>query len=264
LTDSVTGQPFFDSTHQLPAISANTWDDYEEGTEIQTGIDNCFTTVASANNRILSWQNSTTNSDATDQTIQQYEIFQDTPTVTFARIATIDRSDPRFATKQFDVGPFIVSPPNWFYVQARGKASITNHLSSNVDVWPSTGTVTISGFERTIIPPCPPPPMECDQTPISDSGDVTITINGMSKSAYYGDGSSSASIASDLASAFNSDPSSPVTATLSGSAINFKTKLGGSDTHYTMYSTYSYDSSDFNGPSFRGDCSGSTLTGGVG
>lgn len=264
LNDPLTGSVFLDATHVLPAYSANTWDDYEEGTEIQTGIDNCYTTTASATNRILSWQINTSNADATEDTIQQYEIFQDTPTVTFARIATIDRSDPRFTTKQFDVSSFIVSPPNWFYVQARGKASITDHLSSNVDVWPSTGTVTISGFERTTIPPCPPPPMECDQTPIYDSGSVTITINGVAETAYYGDVSTSASIASDLASAFNSDPASPVTATLSGSTISFKTKLGGSDTHYSLYSTYFYDDGDFNGPSFTGNCSGSTMTGGVG
>ena len=32
---------FYSSAHQLPALIIPTWNDYEEGTEIETGIDNC-------------------------------------------------------------------------------------------------------------------------------------------------------------------------------------------------------------------------------
>jgi hypothetical protein len=38
---------FYSASHQLPALIIPTWNDYEEGTEIETGIDNCVEVKAS-------------------------------------------------------------------------------------------------------------------------------------------------------------------------------------------------------------------------
>jgi len=38
---------FYSASHQLPALIIPTWNDYEEGTEIETGIDNCIEVKAS-------------------------------------------------------------------------------------------------------------------------------------------------------------------------------------------------------------------------
>ena len=38
---------FYSASHQLPALIIPTWNDYEEGTEIETGIDNCAEVKAS-------------------------------------------------------------------------------------------------------------------------------------------------------------------------------------------------------------------------
>jgi hypothetical protein len=41
---------------QLAAVMVDTWDDYEEGTEIETGIDNCLSSVTtSLAGTTLSW-----------------------------------------------------------------------------------------------------------------------------------------------------------------------------------------------------------------
>ena len=270
-------QPYFDSNHQIPYMLVATWDDYEEGSEIETGIENCFTTNAFPDPntpRTLDWQIIANNGDAAEDTVQQYEIFQDTPTMTFGRIAVIDRNDPRFVTKKFDVSSFISNPPNWFFVQARAKPSLSNHLSSNVDFWPSWGSVTINGGEQSydydpcynpdIEPPIGQPPPSCPRT-MYDSGTVSITVNGFTETVSYGSGSTPNSIAVALVNAFNADPSSPVTATVDeGIEVYFTTKLAGRDTHYSLSTTYTYDTTDFSGPSFWGTTSGATLTGGVG
>ena len=46
---------FYSSSHQLPALIIPTWNDYEEGTEIETGIDNCVNLQASASDEGLTW-----------------------------------------------------------------------------------------------------------------------------------------------------------------------------------------------------------------
>jgi hypothetical protein len=45
-TFAVVGR-FYSASHQLPALIIPTWNDYEEGTEIETGIDNCVEVKAS-------------------------------------------------------------------------------------------------------------------------------------------------------------------------------------------------------------------------
>ena len=46
---------FYSAAHQLPALIVPTWNDYEEGTEIETGIDNCVNIQASVNDQSLAW-----------------------------------------------------------------------------------------------------------------------------------------------------------------------------------------------------------------
>ena len=46
---------FYSARHQLPALIIPTWNDYEEGTEIETGVDNCVNVRASVEGEKLSW-----------------------------------------------------------------------------------------------------------------------------------------------------------------------------------------------------------------
>ncbi|MFL6236360.1 MAG: Ig-like domain-containing protein [Thermoanaerobaculia bacterium] len=65
----------YSSTTQLPYLLISTWNDYEEGTEIETGIDNCYTINASLSSSTLTWTPASTDSNATESTIDHYEIF---------------------------------------------------------------------------------------------------------------------------------------------------------------------------------------------
>jgi hypothetical protein len=46
---------FYSTLNQLEALQLVTWNDYEEGTEIETGVDNCVTVAGSISGNVLSW-----------------------------------------------------------------------------------------------------------------------------------------------------------------------------------------------------------------
>jgi len=96
-----------------------------------------------------------------------------------------------------------------------------------------------------------------------DAGTVSITVNGVTKSASYGQNSTLSGLASSLASAFNGDSGAPVTASTSGATVNLTTRVTGASTNYSLSTTSSTSQSAyFSHPSFSGSASGSTLTGG--
>lgn len=116
----------------------------------------------------------------------------------------------------------------------------------------ATGSVTIGGSEKKFCDPNGPLPPHCSY--IYDTGTVTVTVNGSGKTARYGSTSTSSSIASAITTAFNNDPNSPVTASLSGATITFTSVLSGNASNYSFSTTsQTNDPTDFVGPSFRGN-----------
>jgi RHS repeat-associated protein len=126
------------------------------------------------------------------------------------------------------------------------------------------GTVTINGFENsTTIDPCADQGgfSSCPRT-IWDSGSVSLTIGGLAKSVGYSRLSTPSSLASGLASAFGNTGTYTVTA--SGSVITITANnAGASGNSITLSATSgTSDFTDFGGPSFTAQASGSTLSGG--
>jgi len=120
------------------------------------------------------------------------------------------------------------------------------------------GSVTISGSERSTSGSCNE--RSCS---IYDIGGVQVTVNGYSKTVNYGQGSTPSGIASALATAFNGDTNSPVTASSSSNILTLTSKATGSASNYSLSATsWTNDPTDFSGPSFTTSNSGSALTGG--
>ncbi len=46
---------YYSASNQLPFVQLATWNDYEEGTEIESGIDNCVTVSAALSGQTLKW-----------------------------------------------------------------------------------------------------------------------------------------------------------------------------------------------------------------
>ncbi len=99
--------------------------------------------------------------------------------------------------------------------------------------------------------------------PVNDTGTVTITVNGFTKSASYGSTSTASSVASALGNAFSGDTSSPVNASVSGGTITFAAKTGGATTNFVLSASSATNQSGFTGTSFPASASGANLTGGA-
>jgi YD repeat-containing protein len=124
----------------------------------------------------------------------------------------------------------------------------------------SSATVTITGSaKQTQAPDCP----LHQSCPIYDSGSVAITVNGVSVSASYTGPLTSASMASGLASAINTTPGMPVTATVSSSTLTLQSVGTGTAVNYGFSLSTSYDTTDFTSPSFSFTPASGTMTGGT-
>jgi RHS repeat-associated protein len=146
-------------------------------------------------------------------------------------------------------------------IKATGSTSVTGALQNHPQGGAkATGTVTISGTERTyqdrsdcnIVNGH----LVCATAP--DNGTVWISVNGVKETYFFGDGDTANSVAFQLTSSFNTDPASPVNATLSGTTITLTSKVVGSSTNYALSVGQTSHAS-----SFIPAASGATLTGGA-
>jgi RHS repeat-associated protein len=126
---------------------------------------------------------------------------------------------------------------------------------------PGSGSVTIAGSEEGPVNSCPP-----NNCPIYDSGNFTVTVNGMGVGGAgysYGGTDTPSTIAAALATAINNDSSSPVTASASGGTVSVISKTTGSSTDYSLAVSMSSNTTFFPTPSFTISPSGTDLTGGM-
>jgi hypothetical protein len=146
-----------------------TWSDYDEGTEIETGIDNCVDSITdSIDGNTLSWQvNFTTRSDGStgdDSTIDRFDIYDSSDGENLTLVESVCNlggalitgdhlcTGAGSPTRSLDVKTLLHTVGlHKVYVQAVGKPSILNHVTTTalnyqpVDVTvtsQSSGTVT--------------------------------------------------------------------------------------------------------------------------
>jgi hypothetical protein len=119
----------YGTSRQLPFLGVNSWNDYEEGTEIETGIDNCLSLTASVSGSTLSWQPSFSASSGSEETILKYIVYElgtDGDTLT-------QRGSYSTSTHSVDLTQFsLPAAKHTLYVQAVGRASILNKMSAPV------------------------------------------------------------------------------------------------------------------------------------
>jgi hypothetical protein len=113
---------FYSAAHQLPALIVPTWNDYEEGTEIETGIDNCVDVKAFINDDNLAWTIA-----GSEDTIDHYGILaQQGPQ--WVHVADVPAGS--HAIKLRDL--HLIPETGTLCVEALGKASLLNHFSPAV------------------------------------------------------------------------------------------------------------------------------------
>jgi hypothetical protein len=115
---------FYSAGNQLPAMEIVTWNDYEEGSEIESGIDNCAFLVPSASAGTLSW---TLGGGASESTISQYTVYASVDGQNLSKLANVPAGTHSLSLAQFN----LPSPVSLF-VQAVGQSSIRNVMSAPV------------------------------------------------------------------------------------------------------------------------------------
>jgi hypothetical protein len=123
---------YYSASQPLPYMQIVTWNDYEEGTEIESGVDNCVTISAQASGTALTWTLT-----GQENTIDHYSVF-----VSLDGENLMPFADLPAGTHSLDLAPYSLYPVQYkFFVKAVGKASIRNHMSDAVTIVPRTRTV---------------------------------------------------------------------------------------------------------------------------
>jgi hypothetical protein len=120
----------YNSGRQLPALQLVTWNDYEEATEIESGISNCLTLSAAAAGNSLQW---TIQGDP--GTVDHYVAYISTDGKNLMALG-----DAMAGTNSMNLCSYSIPNGNYvLYVQAVGKPSIANQISGPVKFTPTCG-----------------------------------------------------------------------------------------------------------------------------
>jgi hypothetical protein len=111
----------YNSTKSLPALQLVTWNDYEEGTEIESGIDNCFSVSAAVSGNSLNWA-----PKGDERTVDHYQLYISSDGQNLMPLAdmAVGLRSVNLCSYSVPVGKYVL------YVQAVGKPSMANPISS--------------------------------------------------------------------------------------------------------------------------------------
>lgn len=119
--------------YPLPFVLIASWNDYEDGTEIETGVDNCAALTASVASNTLTW---TINPSANTNTIDHFTVWDSTDGV---NLTLIQDNIPPTQTA-INLADYTISSGTYkLYVKAQGLPSYSNYMSNAVS-WTTGGT----------------------------------------------------------------------------------------------------------------------------
>ncbi len=115
---------FYSSTNQLASLQIVTWNDYDEGTAVEMGIDNCIYMQPSISGNTLSWNVA----GGPEDTVDHYTVFSSTDGQNLAKLADVPTG-----THSLDLTPFPLSAGKFtLYVKATGRPGIQNKMSAPI------------------------------------------------------------------------------------------------------------------------------------
>lgn len=111
-------------TGRLDAVQVVTWHDYEEGTEIQSGIDNCQKVTLSVSGQVLNW------AVGDESTLDHYKAY-----ISLDGQKLMTLGDFPVGTHTLDLRPFNFANATYkVMVKAVGKPSVLNHMSNSASM----------------------------------------------------------------------------------------------------------------------------------
>ncbi len=118
---------FGGSNPQIPYMQVATWNDYEEGTEVETGVDNCYSVRATLSGSKLSWSLiSSDPSYSSTSTIHHFKVyFADSKGDVYVAANLLPVS-----THSFDLSKVVPQGTWTVYVEMIGQPLIINQMSN--------------------------------------------------------------------------------------------------------------------------------------
>ena len=118
----------YSANRQLPYLQLVTWNDYEEGTEIESGIDSCVSLQPSVSGNTLEWS-----VNGNENTVDHYTVYSSTDGQNLAKL-----TDAKPGVHSVDLCSLPVpSGTNQLLVQAVGKPSLANRMPGPVSYTPA-------------------------------------------------------------------------------------------------------------------------------
>jgi PKD repeat protein len=143
---------YYSTSNQLDAFQLVTWNDYEEGTALEMGIDNCVGISTSVTGNTLSWVLS-----GQANTIDHYTVFISLDGVNLMPLANVAAG-----TTSLNLGSFSLAPAAYkIFVKAIGKPFLTNKMSGAV-------SYTVANL---------PPTVMLSATPTSGAATLLVSAN---------------------------------------------------------------------------------------
>jgi len=119
---------FGGSNPQLPYVQVVTWNDYEEGTAVEDGIDNCYTVNASLSGSQLTWSLAASDSYASTATIHHFNVYYEDAAGKLYSAA----SNLSVTTNLLDLSSVVPTGTWTVYVEMVGQPLIINRMSNGV------------------------------------------------------------------------------------------------------------------------------------
>ncbi|MGC2696100.1 MAG: PKD domain-containing protein [Candidatus Angelobacter sp.] len=169
---------YYSAAREMLGIQLVTWNDYEEASEIESGIDNCVTVSASVTGAVVSWSIA-----GQMNTVDHFRVFASQDGENLMWLA-----DAPTSTTSLNLAPFGLNSGNYIvYIQAVGKPSLTNKMSAGAQLTvsnqPPTAVLSVTPASGTA------PVVVTASTTGSSDPDGTIAATSIS----FGDGSAPAS-----------------------------------------------------------------------
>ncbi len=125
----------YSASHQLDALQLATWNDYEEGTEIESGIDNCVSITAKMSGSSIRWD-----IKGNENTIDHYKVF-----ISKDGQNLMPLTDMATGLRSLNLCSFSLAQGQYkLFVQAIGRPSMANHMAGMVTYTPACSSQTAS------------------------------------------------------------------------------------------------------------------------
>ncbi len=160
----------YNSGNQLPSMQLVTWNDYEEGTEIESGIDNCLSLSTSISGSSLAWK-----VNGNENTLDHYTVYVSTDGQNLMPL-----QDAAVGTHSVDLCGYSLGAGKYsLFVQGVGRPTVINHITGPVAYSPSCGgspgpPVPTPPGPTPPGPPSPSPKHPVPPTPVPESASLGL------------------------------------------------------------------------------------------